>query len=180
MANSAYIKQQNKRQENSNRVPIICGTCCNINKTSSNGNIFRYWPFVRGIHRTVTGEFPAQRPVMRSFDVFFVLRLNKRLSDQSWGWLSETPSRSLWHHCNVGIEVWNVICQNWLCIRGRALHFAVSKIYTVHVYNLTHWDQNKMTDIMPMKCSNTFLERKWCLHSSYTIACAPKIQLTIF
>ena len=28
----------------------------------------------------VTGEFPAQRPVMRSFDVFFDLRLNKQLS----------------------------------------------------------------------------------------------------
>ena len=26
----------------------------------------------------VTGEFPAQRPVARSFDVFFDLRLNKR------------------------------------------------------------------------------------------------------
>ena len=26
----------------------------------------------------VTGEFPAQRPVTRSFDVFFDLRLNKR------------------------------------------------------------------------------------------------------
>ena len=29
----------------------------------------------------VTGEFPAQRPVTRSFDVFFDLRLNKRLSN---------------------------------------------------------------------------------------------------
>ena len=28
----------------------------------------------------VSGEFPAQRPVTRSFDVFFDLRLNKRLS----------------------------------------------------------------------------------------------------
>ena len=28
----------------------------------------------------VAGEFPAQRPVTRSFDVFFDLRLNKRLS----------------------------------------------------------------------------------------------------
>ena len=27
----------------------------------------------------VTGEFPAQRPLTRSFDVFFDLRLNKRL-----------------------------------------------------------------------------------------------------
>ena len=34
----------------------------------------------------VPGEFPAQRPVTRSFDVFFDLRLNKRLSKQSWGW----------------------------------------------------------------------------------------------
>ena len=31
----------------------------------------------------VTGEFPSQRPMTRSFDVFFDLRLNKRLSEQS-------------------------------------------------------------------------------------------------
>ena len=34
----------------------------------------------------ITGEFPAQRSVMRSFDVFFDLRLNKRLNQQLWGW----------------------------------------------------------------------------------------------
>ena len=34
----------------------------------------------------VPGEFPAQRPVTGSFDVFFDLRPNKRLSKQSWGW----------------------------------------------------------------------------------------------
>ena len=34
----------------------------------------------------VTGEFPSQRPVTRSFDVFFDLRLNKRVSKQSWCW----------------------------------------------------------------------------------------------
>ena len=32
---------------------------------------------------SVTGEFPSQRPVTRSFDVFFGLHLNKRLSKQS-------------------------------------------------------------------------------------------------
>ena len=48
----------------------------------------------------VTGEFPAQRPVTRCFDVFFDLRLNKRLSKQSWGWWFETPSCPLWCHCN--------------------------------------------------------------------------------
>ena len=44
----------------------------------------------------VTGEFPAQGPVTRSFDVFFDIRLNKRLSKQSWGWWFETPSRPFW------------------------------------------------------------------------------------
>ena len=49
----------------------------------------------------VTGEFPSQRPVTRTFDVFFDLRLNKRLSKQSRRRWFETPSRSLWRHCNV-------------------------------------------------------------------------------
>ena len=48
-----------------------------------------------------TGEFPAQRPVTRSFDVFFDLRLNKWLSKQWWGWWFETPLCPLWHHCNA-------------------------------------------------------------------------------
>ena len=52
----------------------------------------------------VPGEFPTQRPVRRSFDVYFDLRPNKRLSKQSWGWWFETPSCPLWHRRNV-----------WLC-----------------------------------------------------------------
>ena len=48
----------------------------------------------------VHGEFPAQRPVTRSFDVFFDLRLNKRLSKQPWGWWFETQSLPLWRHHN--------------------------------------------------------------------------------
>ena len=48
----------------------------------------------------VPGEFPAQRPVTRSFDIFFDLRLNKRLSKQSWGWWFETLLRPLWRRCN--------------------------------------------------------------------------------
>ena len=49
----------------------------------------------------VTGEFPAPRPVTRSFDVFFDLCLNKLFSKQSWGRRFETPSQSLWLHCNA-------------------------------------------------------------------------------
>ena len=48
----------------------------------------------------VPGEFPAQRPVPRCFDVFFDLRLDKRLSKQSWGWWLETLSQPLWRHSN--------------------------------------------------------------------------------
>ena len=50
----------------------------------------------------VTGEFPTHRPVTQSFDVFFDLRLNKRLSKQSW---FESLSRSLWRHCNGRIRL---------------------------------------------------------------------------
>ena len=69
-------------------------------KTSSNGNIFRVTGPLCG-EFTGPGEFPAQRPVTRSFDVFFDLRLNKRLSKQSWGWWFETPPWSLWRQCNA-------------------------------------------------------------------------------
>ena len=58
----------------------------------------------------VTGEFPSQRPVTRSFD-FFYLRLNKRLSKQSWSWWFETPSHPLWRHSNEHNQSW------WMCIR---------------------------------------------------------------
>ena len=58
----------------------------------------------------VTGEFPAQRPVTRSFDVFFDLCLNKRLSKQSWGWWFGTPSCSLWRHCNDIYIIVGVYC----------------------------------------------------------------------
>ena len=43
----------------------------------------------------VPGEFPAQRPVTRSFGVFFDLRLNQRLSKQSLGWWFDSIMRSL-------------------------------------------------------------------------------------
>ena len=68
--------------------------------TSSNWEHFpRYCRFAG--NSRVTGEFPSQRPVTRSFDVFFDLRLNKRLSEQSWcGWF-EAPSCSLWRTCNA-------------------------------------------------------------------------------
>ena len=60
-----------------------------IMMTSSNRNIIRVTGPLCG-EFTGPGEFPTQRPVTRSFDVFFHLRLNKRLSKQPRGWWFET------------------------------------------------------------------------------------------
>ena len=48
-----------------------------------------------------TDAFPSQRPVTRSFDVFFYLHLNTRLIKQSKIWVFETLSYSSWRYCNV-------------------------------------------------------------------------------
>ena len=70
-----------------------------IMMTSSNGNIFRVTGPLCG-EFTGPGEFPTQRPVTRSFNVSFDLRLYKWLSKQPWGWWFETLSWSIWRHCN--------------------------------------------------------------------------------
>ena len=93
----------------------------------------------------VIGEFPTQRPVTRSFDVFFHLRLNKQLSKQSWGWWFETPSRPLWRHCNAWCCIeyipWNMhmicalSCSVMDCCRERLLHFAHRKTVVLITVN---------------------------------------------
>ena len=72
----------------------------------------------------VTGVFPSQRLVTRGFDIFFDLCLNKRLSKRSrWRWL-ETPSGSLWRHCN-GVQCNythdGVGGGRWAILRDRAI-----------------------------------------------------------
>ena len=63
----------------------------------------------------VPGEFPTKRPVTRSFDVYFGLRPNKRLSEQSWGWWFEMPSHPLWRHRNGMIQYKQFICVRLIC-----------------------------------------------------------------
>ena len=93
------------------RIIAIFSRCCMSHNmmTSSNGNIFRVTGHLCG-EFTGPGEFPAQRPVTRSFDVFFNLSLNKRLSKQSWGWWFETQSRPLWRHWNKHVNCFVVLC----------------------------------------------------------------------
>ena len=76
---------------------ILVGPRC-IMMTSSNGNIFR-------VTGPLCGEFTAHSPHKgqgRGALLFsLICALNKQLSKQSWGWWFETPSHSLWRHCNV-------------------------------------------------------------------------------
>ena len=94
---------------------------------------------------TGPGEFPAQRPVTRSFDVFSDLRLNKRLSKQPWSWWFETPPWSLWRHCNVIAagdirQLADVISTVMATIR-----FKSHTMYTPDQH--THWGRDKMAAI---------------------------------
>ena len=82
--------------------------------------LYVYWPFVGSNAENASiwwqrhafwnwQRVPAQRPVTRSFDVFFDLHPNKRSSKQSWGWLFETLSRPLWPHRNeIQYVSWNI------------------------------------------------------------------------
>ena len=74
----------------------------------------------------VTGPLCSQRPVTRSFDVFFDLRLNKWLSKQSRRRWFEMPSRSLWPHCNNFLPWLLYSCMQYIITSGYLqLHFTV-------------------------------------------------------
>ena len=100
----------------------------------------------------VTGEFLVQRPVTRSFDVFFDLRLNQRFSKQSRGWWFETLPRPLWHHCNVLSEycaclVYSVMdtqMKQRPSIRSYSFMDTVDQIqaFICIWYNFIHWKKN--------------------------------------
>ena len=91
------------RNNGGDKDPFPCWQRSIIMINSSNGNIFR-------ITGPLWGEFtshqwiPPKRSAMRSFDVFFDVCLNKRLTKPSRRRWFKTPSGSLWHHCNDGID----------------------------------------------------------------------------
>ena len=80
------------------------------------------------------------KPVTRSFDVFFDLRLNKRLNKQSWGWWFETLSRSSWRHCNG----WYSTCS----VTSHYLKFwANSGLLLITEHFRFQWNSNQNTPI---------------------------------
>ena len=89
----------------------------------------------------VTGESPSQRPVTRSFDIFFGLCLNKRLSKQSWGWWIETPSCPLWRHCN-GVLFYQLSQAQTIVIFSCQIWWFL-KIYSVLIKSVVFFEQIK-------------------------------------
>ena len=66
----------------------------------------------------VPGEFPTQRPVTWSFDVYFDLCLNKRLCKHSWGWWFGTLLCPLWCYSNEISGQSEALNQSW-CVRKK-------------------------------------------------------------
>ena len=78
------------------------------------------WDPIEKIGLVLTGEFPAQRPVTRSFDVFFDLRLNIRLNTQSKRRWFETP----WRHImrvplNIILVLSKIVIMLWFLFELR-------------------------------------------------------------
>ena len=112
-------------------------------------NIFR-------VNGPLWGEFtghrwiPSQRPVTRSFDVFFDLRLSK----PSRRWWFETPSRSLRRHCKVAscVLVLQVCCRRCLSItrsrlfgtwalgRWSAVFQVAGLLITIVAFSSPYWE----------------------------------------
>ena len=72
----------------------------------------------------VTGGFPLQKPMTRSFDVFFGMGLNKWLSKQSKCRWFETPCRSLC--CRCSDQFWGIYRKIWILLLYFCVRFTIS------------------------------------------------------
>ena len=110
---------------------------------------------LRAGNSPVTGEFPSQRSVTRSLDVFFDLRLTKRVSKQSKRQWFETRSRSFWRHCDVVIstfrndiytrlhnDVVNLMCES-ISSSAKILRYA-ARYYTLNSVRRWHFQMNHL------------------------------------
>ena len=107
----------------------------------------------------VTGEFPAQRPVTRSFDIFSDLRLNKRLSKQSWGWWFERHCTHydvivMRHGCftetHAVLSQWGVSIECPSANQNEAHYCFLSVPYLAGndvITRTTDWHKNKLLDL---------------------------------
>ena len=111
----------------------------------------RYWPFGRGgIHRSPVNS-PHKGQWCRALMCSLICALNK-----SWGWWFETPSHSLWRHCNVHHLSW-VVGQNWW--------------QTVHDFQSICHAWIIMNYCPVLVTSNRALDIQWLNNGGYHIDC---------
>ena len=123
----------------------------------------RYWPFVRGIHRSLVNS--PHKGQWRGELVFSLICawINGWVSKQSRGWWFETPSRSLWRHCNMAALVFTgdveaCLSQCWLIINAVQWHSLDSSfardISTIEI-NLKITYPNFHSDLQGINVLNT-------------------------
>ena len=102
------------------------------------------WHWLRVIAWSLTHE----RPVTRSFDVFFHQRLNKQLSKHSRGWWFQTPLCSLWRHCNGVI---NTTLANHRWVHLGIYHQVLTSMFAISKVNplmTTRWEKTWTTSVI--------------------------------
>ena len=95
----------------------------------------RYWPFVRGSHRSPVNS--PQKGQWRGALVFsLICTLNKRLSKHSWCWWFETPSHSLWRQCNATrlLDTETIVEITWVTIKSTMYDKQVIAIHKVRFH----------------------------------------------
>ena len=109
-------------------------------KTSSNGNIFRVTGHLGG-EFTSPGEFPTQRPVTQSFDVFFDLCPNN-------GWVNNREAGDLRRyraHCDIIVIDLLSRTQPW-CFPNR---FSIKCISFISLFFVSFINGNKYSTVLP-------------------------------
>ena len=106
----------------------------------------------------VPGEFPTQRPVTRSFDVYFDLSPNKRLRKQLWGWWFETQSRPLWRHRNVEIGLTPPIAGGRFKNTYELLNLLKPLKFSIHIFQCMGKIFCAVPFQIPHKIFNPFME----------------------
>ena len=114
--------------------------------TSSNGNIFRVTGHLCGeftgpLWIPRSGEFPTQRPVTRSFDVFFICVwingwVNNRKAGDVRRYRAHYGDIVMWQH--QAITQTNVV-------------FSLSKLYGIHLLAISRWVHKLLFCIMSLK-----------------------------
>ena len=127
----------------------------------------------------ITDEFPTQRPVTGSSDVFFDLRLSKRLNKQSWDWWFGTLSHPLWHHCNA-TYLWLKQRQPQFFFKNytQYTHLSLEILFTYMFYiiYMRVWNIRGPSD--PYDVMNRNLEASWCSGCKLLLTAKYKLHKT--